>query len=70
MFTATIGGYNARTQPVFQHQPREWKRDKEPPPEVEPTTQGHGQRKAGETSLTGKPKDPTHELQKQLLGKQ
>ena len=69
MFTATIGGYNVRTQPVFQHQPRMWRRESEPEPEPQATAQGHGRRKAGETSLTGKPKDPTWELEKEILGK-
>ena len=69
MFAATIGGYNQRTQPVFVHQPRQWKKQEESKPDVdEPTVHGIGQRKAGQTNLSGKPKDPTWELQKEILG--
>jgi|EP01047_Picozoa_sp_COSAG01_P066011 hypothetical protein len=70
MFTATIGAYNARTQPVFHPQPRQWKREKEP--EAESTTQpavGPGKRKAGQNTLSGQAKDPTWRLEQEILGR-
>ena len=72
MFTATIGAYNQRTQPVFQPQPREWKRviETEPTAELKRHDPAKaGQRKAGKTTLTGQPRDPTWELEKEILGK-
>jgi len=70
MFTASIGGYNSRTQPVFEPQPREWKREPEPEPEAQVKTDTRaGQRRAGAPSLTGQQRDPTWELQKEILGK-
>ena len=69
MFAATIGGYNSRTQPVYVHQPRQWTPKEEVKPHAgEPTVRGHGQRKASEVRATGKKKDPTWELQKEILG--
>ena len=70
MFPASIGAYNQRTRiparPVAPPQPQPVaKRAPETKPENE---HGHGQRKAGEISLTGKPKDPTADLAKQILG--
>ena len=75
MFTATIGDYNHRTAPVFQPQPRSWapKVDGLAARETEAAGdargQSHGKRKAGEASLSGQPKDPTHELMVEILGR-
>jgi len=70
MFTATIGGYNARTQPQYSYEARDWKRD-EPKPAPAPKEQvpTSGVRRAGETSSSGKPKDPTWKLEEDILGK-
>ncbi len=68
MFAATIGGYNQRTQPLFQPQPRKWPEKKKP--ELDLPDGKSGQRKAGEVTF-GKKKleDPTRELEKEILGK-
>eukprot|EP01047_Picozoa_sp_COSAG01_P111238 COSAG01_NODE_40029_length_468_cov_2.672087_1_plen_73_part_00 len=71
MFPATIAAFNHRTRPINQplSVPKaEPVMVKQPDPVKPENEYGHGQRKAGEVSLTGKPKDPTAELAKQILG--
>jgi|EP01047_Picozoa_sp_COSAG01_P025838 hypothetical protein len=70
MFPATIAAFNHRTRPMNQplSVPKAEPVAQQPDPVKPENDYGHGQRKAGEISLTGKPKDPTAELAKQILG--
>jgi hypothetical protein len=70
MFPATIAAFNHQTRPINLplSVPKAEPVVKQPDPVKPENDHGHGQRKAGEVSLTGKPKDPTAELAKQILG--
>jgi hypothetical protein len=69
MFPATIAAFNHRTRPMNQplFAPKAEPVTKQPDPVQVDNQHGHGQRKAGEVSLSGKPQDPTAELAKQIL---
>ena len=71
MFPATIGGWNANTQPAVVHLPRAWKRDdppEAPPKQSEPAAPAPGVRRAAKPAANAKRVDPTAELAREILG--
>lgn len=63
----TVGAYNESITPVFEAQPRQWpdqERAATHTEEAKPAESQQGQRRA---NTSGKPKDPTYELMKDIL---